>query len=247
MTWINSSFRAAFSCLAAILTATAVSGQIRVDTMGAGIAWRLVPESGMPRVSGRALTVTADPLQSALVAVGTSRLGALTDSVGAFEVHIPGPGDWRIEVTLIGYSTALASLRIPPGFSAFVIAILPEFKVPLCGLRFFEPGYRPDDLNIKVVDAVTGEIPDAEATLRLEHGDSVWERAVKLGARQARSGIIGIDRPITSYGLHDIEVIVPGYVPWRLEDVELWLIDGGCDPTLTNNAHDARLVRKSPQ
>lgn len=243
MIWIRRSLSAALSCLAAILTATATSGQIRADTMGSGIAWRLVPESGISRVSGRVVTVTGDPLPSAMVAIGTDRLGVLTDSVGAFEVRIPGPGDWRIEATLIGYRTALDSLRIPPGFSAFVIAVLPEFKVPLCELRFFGAGYRLDDLNIKVVDAVTGEVPAGEAMLRLEHGDSVWERTFMLGAPPATSGIIGLGRRITSFGSHDIEVLVPGYMPWRLEDVELWLIDDGCDRMLTNNVHDARLVR----
>lgn len=239
---IRSSVSAA--CLAAILTATAASGQIRADTMGSGIAWRLVPESGISRVWGRVVTATGDPLRSAMVAIGTGRRVALTDSVGAFEVRIPGPGDWRIEATLIGYSSALASLRIPPGFSAFVIAVLPEFKIPLCEWHFFGTAYRPDDLSIKVVDGVTGEVPAGEATLRLEHGDSVWESTLTLGAPPATSGIIGLGRRITSFGSHDIEIRVPGYMPWRLEDVELWLIDDGCDPMLTNNVHDARLVRK---
>ena len=242
---IRCSVSGALLCLATILTASAASAQIRPDTMGSGIAWRLVPESGISRVSGRVVTVTGDPLPSAMVVIGTDRLKVLTDSAGAFEVRIPTPGDWRIEATLLGYGTALDSLRIPPGFSVFVVAVLPEFRIPLCGLRFFGAGYLPDDLNIKVVDAVTGEVPAGEATLRLEHGDSVWERTSTLGALPATPGIIGLGRRITTYGSHDIEVRVPGYMPWRLEDVELWLIDDGCDPMLTNNTHDARLVRES--
>ena len=219
----------------------AAYAQIRTDTIGGGIAWQLYSAADSALITGVVFETSGATLKGALVSLKGTGIGTITDDHGRFRFRSPSPGAFEMEVASVGYRSVVDSILLPPGYGVFATAVLPQGVLELCGLVVTSPYVRADDLNIEVVDSVSGETPTALVTLRVVHGDSVWERSRTLGESEPGGRFIGLGRPITSFGSHDLEIRVAGYEVWRREGIELWLIDR-CYPRLHNNSHIAKLV-----
>jgi hypothetical protein len=216
-----------------------VAAQSTQDCQTAGrITWRNVPGAS-GALSGTVVGPAGVPMAGASVQLG--KYGdLLTDRHGRFETTLPASAEVDLTVISVGYRAARGKLTIPSASGTDVSVYLPlaalDEPVMVC------LGRSCDDLHIVVVDSLSGKVPLATATLRLQHGDSTWQREVALAPGHTPDGAIGLGRTITSTGLHTIEVLVPGYHPWRVANVDMRL--EGCFNVLRNRVHTARLVPK---
>ena len=225
---------------AAALCPRSVSSQESDDKAGQAIAWQVQPAATPRVVSGIVFGASGDRLHGAQVTLTHSNVGALTDEHGRFHLEAPSAGVWELQVQIIGHYAARDTIHVPDDAAVFVTAVLRYFSAPLCGNIICGGGSGCKDLNIVVVDSVTGAPPNALVQLRVEHEDSVWVRQFQMDTSMAHQGV-GLGMPITIAGDYDIEVTAPGYQRWRRVDVALSLPDG-CHPVLRNRRHMIRLV-----
>jgi hypothetical protein len=230
-----------FAICATVACTQSASAQISLDTIGGGMSWQLYPAPDAPTIfTGVIFETSGATLKGALVSLKGTEIGTVTDDRGRFRLRLPGPGMFAVEIRSLGYRSVVDSILLPPDFAIFATAVLRHGVPGLCGLVGNSPYFRADDLNIEVVDSLTGDPPPTTVTIRVIQGDSVWERSRKLRSEPG-GRVIGLGRPITTFGKHDLEIRAAGYEVWRQEDVELWLIEG-CYPRLRNNSHVAKLA-----
>jgi hypothetical protein len=209
---------------------------------GRPIAWRALLEGTPYEVSGVVHDVDGRPLEGAQVElVGTQSRG-LTDAEGRFRFLAPGQGDWPIRVQLLGYRPAVDTLRIRGPRRVQVMAMLETLALSVCANVVCPGRAGCDDLNIAVVDSVTGAPPDAVVTVKVEGDSLVRRHSERLSSSDGMGmNIVGsggrIDRP----GYYTIEVTASGYEPWGVE--KQWLeLTNPCRPHLLGGRLEARLV-----
>lgn len=228
---------------AAALCPQPVSSQGNDDKAGQAIAWQVQPAADPRVVSGIVFAASGEPLRGAQVHLTDTNIGALTGLDGQFQLRAPAAGAWQLQIQFIGYDAARETIQVPTDAGVFVTAVLRHFDYPLCALIVCGGGSGCKDLNIVVVDSITGVAPNAPVQFRVQHEDSVWIRQFRTEALGPHQGV-GLGMPITSPGEYDIEVTAAGYHPWRREDVELSLPDV-CHPVLRNRDHIVRLVPRN--
>jgi hypothetical protein len=222
------------------------AAQINIDTLGHGVAWQLFFSPGSAStVTGTVFETSGRPVAQALVLLRATNFATLTDSLGRFQITPGNAGRFELEIASIGYLSTMGSILLPPDYSAFVTVVLRERGPRLCGLVAGSPYRRTHDLNIEVVDSLSGEPPAGPVTLRLVQGDSIREHTRTLHGENPGGRVIGPGLSIRTFGRHDIEIRAAGYEVWRREGVDLWLMDD-CYPQPSNNSYVARLVPRRP-
>lgn len=227
---------------ALLFPAPSLVGQIVSQHLGQPVAWEVLYEGPEYMISGVVLTLTGDPVETAIVRLEGVSVGAMTDASGRFELRAPSPGEWVIDILGIPAPRVRETLTVPAGSNVRMVVMLTT-RVPLCGLRVCI-GTGCEDLKIRVLDAETGKPPDAKVTLRLEHESGVRTVSRRLSATDPDlTRFLGLGEPVRTVGFHNIEVTAPGYAPWRIERV--WLEPTKeCHPILIGRRHEARLEPK---
>lgn len=91
------------------------------------VAAQAVPPDSASTLTGTVVSaVTGAPLPNAQVVHVSSRLGAITDSVGGFRIAGLPPGLDTVQVSMIGYAEAATPLRLAPGVTTRAVFMLAE-------------------------------------------------------------------------------------------------------------------------
>lgn len=235
---------ALFAAIALQLSPCDLAAQGSPEGWGSGVAWRVSGQLPRGTISGLVLSSGGNPMEGVSVSLSGAAGGALTDSDGYFLLSPPSAGDWDLQIQRIGFRAIEETLTVPWDHGVFVSILLQTDAIHgICDNPIVRPGgsTEDDDLNIQVLDSVTGAPPETTIEVRVEHETGLRVNRVKLEPGQNPYGYVGLDQAIETEGLHSIEVSAPGYHPWRVEDVELRLVPG-CRPKLLNRDHEARLV-----
>lgn len=227
------------------LSSRDLAAQGSVEAWGNGVAWRVSDEVPAGTISGLVLSPEGMPLEGASISVVGRQMRVGSDPDGRFTLSPPFAGDWELEIWHSRFGPVGATIAVPWDYGVFVAVILQQRRGihGLCDRLIVRRrgSSHDDDLNIQVVDSVTGIPPETTIEVRVEHESGVWVNRVHLDLDRNPYGYVGLGRPIDTEGLHYIEVSAVGYRTWRVEDVELRLMPG-CRPMLLNRDYEVRLV-----
>lgn len=233
----------------ALASASGAYAQDNTRNLGRSIAWQAKHDGTPYMISGKVQTFDGRPVRHASVSLVGVDVGARPDGDGHFEMIAPGPGEWEIRIIATDFHEARETVTIVGYRRIEVVAVLSEYGGLLCGLRVCVGRHTDscEDLRIEVVDSTTGRPPNATATIRLEHESSVKSNVERLSSTdEPGKNVVGLGQPVRTVGYHSIEVVAPGYRPWRVENVWLELTEE-CHPILRGGDHVARLVPMSSQ
>lgn len=77
-------------------------------------------------ISGRVLSEDGKPVPFANVVVNGTSIGTVADDSGRFDVRVPGKGEWKLQISSIGYEPRIFSVQAEPQGKNQVVVILKE-------------------------------------------------------------------------------------------------------------------------
>lgn len=209
-----------------ILGAAAQTGHgQQLEQRGSPFAWQYDLRSQSGAIKGILLFEDGTPLPKALVALRQNdrlQFGTEVDSMGHFAISGVPPGAWELLVILVG---AFDSRRVLP------LIVPADVGITLRGVFARSGGIggrcgdmvpRGDGIRVRVVDSLSGQGLTGPVVLRLLQDSLVAERSLNMPARSLdRELYLVLPHRVETPGRFDIEVLVPGYLPWRVRQVEL--------------------------
>lgn len=151
------------------------------------------------------------PIAGAQVLLEGTTSGALSDSLGRFELVAPGVGQFTLASRLIGYGEARSTVYVPSDRGMVVHVELVRRRLSLCGLVVCLGGC--GNLVVIARDALTGRAPRGPVVLRARRDTTVlW--AFSTPEEEGEHALLSIE---ARRGAHDLEATAPGYRPWRTE------------------------------
>jgi len=151
------------------------------------------------------------PIAGAQIFFEGTTSGALSDSLGRFELAAPGVGRFTLGARSIGHREVKSRVDVPSDRGAAVHIDLVRSKLSLCGLVVCVGGC--GNLVVIARDGLTGRAPRGPLVLRARRDTTVlW--AFSEPGKEGGYALLSID---ASRGAHELEIASPGYRTWRAE------------------------------
>lgn len=77
-------------------------------------------------VSGRILSEDNQPIPYANVVINSTGIGTVADDSGKFEIRLPGKGEWKLQISSVGYETRIENVQAERQGKTQVVVILRE-------------------------------------------------------------------------------------------------------------------------
>jgi len=221
-----------------VLPGSAVAQDL--EHRGQAVAWQYGMHIPAGEIRGLVLSENGDPLEHALVDVPHLGIRSMTGPDGAFRLSAVPPGPTQVRFRSMGHGTVSEEFLVPSDVGMHVVSILP---LAMIGGRCGDLRWRGDGIYVDVVDVAKGRPPTVPVTVRLERGSDSWEQTSEIRpSEHGGTPLISLRYRIEEAGEYTIEVSAPGYVPWRLEGVDMEVELAVCDVTAANRRHSVQLV-----
>lgn len=159
-------------------------------------------------------------LSGTMITIPGSDVRVMADRFGRFELHVPRPGVYMLEVGVLGFGLNEVLIGVD-SLQALALEIGLETRpVPICGTMLCSGPLGCDHVVVRVRDIVTGRSPTVPVTLRVRGRDRVDSSMTASSVR----GRVELGLPVPAGPLPvTAQVEAEGYQPWQSQ--EIW---GAC-------------------
>ena len=211
-----------------------------LENRGSPIAWQYSLRLPAGVIHGSIANDDGEPLKGVMIAIDGTGLVTATKTDGRFELSGVPSGERILTLRAIGFSQATLRLTVPSDHGITVAALLTKAFI---GARCGDMVGRGDGIRARVLDSLTNHPPTAPVTIRLERGDSSWERTTRApDGDLAPYASFFLPHVIETPGHYSIQITAPGYRTWRLENVFLEVELAVCSWTAASREYTVRLV-----